>query len=138
MTQETKPAPESDGAPLTDPAVSRLSSYQNRPQLEHSHSIRSVMTDSHYAVLPHGVDLSDWSEEDKELLDDHVRHMLHSKRSKFKQRMRAFGKYISKRRFLRIYMVEGKLTFTSAWLLCYTICLPHHHVRFGLGPFLDW
>jgi hypothetical protein len=49
-------------------------------------------------VLPHGVSLEGWSEEDKEALDDHVRHMLHSKRSKFKQRMVAFGKYIQKRK----------------------------------------
>lgn len=77
--------------------MQRTWSWQRQPRMERSHSISSVMTDSHYAVLPHGVTLDDWAEEDKEALDDHVRHMLHSRRSKFKQRMRAFGKYISKR-----------------------------------------
>jgi hypothetical protein len=62
-------------------------------------SITSQLADEHYAVLPHGISLEGWSEEDKIALDDHVRHMLHSKRSKFKQTMKAFGKYISKREY---------------------------------------
>ena len=78
--------------------MQRTWSWQRRPPVERTHSITSVMTDSHYAVLPHGIDLDDWTEEDKEALDDHVRHMLHSRRSKFKQRMKAFGKYVSKRK----------------------------------------
>ncbi len=81
------------------PSVQRTWSWQRRPPVERSHSITSVMTDSHYAVLPHGMNLEDWTEEDKEALDDHVRHMLHSRRSKFNQRMKAFGKYVSKRKF---------------------------------------
>jgi hypothetical protein len=79
------------------PTVQRTWSWQRRPQLERSHSISSVVTDSHYAVLPHGVSLEGWSEDDKAALDDHVRHMLHSKRSKFKHTMVAFGKYVSQR-----------------------------------------
>lgn len=81
----------------TTPTMQRTWSWQRKPQMERSHSISSVVTDSHYAVLPHGFSLEGWSEEDKEALDDHVRHMMHSKRSKFKQRMVAFGKYIRKR-----------------------------------------
>ncbi|KAF1985746.1 hypothetical protein K402DRAFT_421681 [Aulographum hederae CBS 113979] len=59
-------------------------------------SISSDLTDSYYAVLPHGVSLENWSEEDKAELNDHVRHMLHSRRSKFKQSMKGFKKYVSK------------------------------------------
>jgi hypothetical protein len=90
--------PADDAAATAPIPVSRTFSWQRRPKPERSHSISSVMTDSHYAVLPHGIDLDGWSEEDKEALDDHVRHMLHSRRSKFNQRMKAFGKYVSKRK----------------------------------------
>ena len=62
-------------------------------------SISSSMSESRYAVLPHGVTLVGWSDEDKELLNDHVRHMLHSKRSAFKRGMKGFGKYVRKRKF---------------------------------------
>jgi hypothetical protein len=91
-------APKLDPTTPEHPPVQRTWSWQREPRVQRRGSISSVLTDSHYAVLPHGVDLDDWSEEDKEALDDHVRHMMHSRRSKFKQRMRAFGKYVSKRR----------------------------------------
>ena len=90
---------EPDTEPLAQtPSIQRTWSWQRRPPVQRSHSISSEMTDSHYAVLPHGVSLDDWSEEDKEALDDHVRHMLHSKRSKFKQSMKAFGQYVRTRK----------------------------------------
>lgn len=54
-------------------------------------------TANHYAVLPHGRSLTGWSTADKQELNDHVRHMLHSKRSKFKRGMKGFRQYISKR-----------------------------------------
>src|SRR3954464_10536169 len=99
IQSEPTPLETGDQAQIgTAPTMQRTWSWQRRPQIERSHSISSVVTDSHYAVLPHGFTLDDWSEEDKEALDDHVRHMLHSKRSKFKQRMVAFGKYIRKRK----------------------------------------
>lgn len=72
------------------------------PRMETSatlNTITSRVNDRHYAVLPHGVQLRGWSEEDKLELDDHVRHMLHSRRSKFKRSMRGFGQYIRKREF---------------------------------------
>ena len=75
-------------------------------------SITSEVLEEHYAVLPHGVSLDGWSEEDKLVLDDHVRHMLHSKRSKFMQKLKAFGKYISKREFL-VTCQKHKLTFLA-------------------------
>ena len=64
-----------------------------------THSLASVMSESpnQYAVLPHGVSLAGWSQEDKDELNDHVRHLLHSRRAKFKRSMRGFGKYVRKR-----------------------------------------
>lgn len=50
-----------------------------------------------FAILPDGTNLAGWSHQDIEELNDHVRHMLHSRRSKFKRSMKGFGKYVSKR-----------------------------------------
>lgn len=99
IQSEPTHTPEEDQEPLgPTPSIQRTWSWQRKPRIERTHSISSVVSDSHFAVLPHGVSLEGWSDEDKEALDDHVRHMLHSKRSKFKQRMVAFGKYIRKRK----------------------------------------
>jgi hypothetical protein len=53
----------------------------------------------HYAVLPEGISLEGWSSEDKEELNDHVRHLLHSRREGFKRAMKGFGKYVRRRMF---------------------------------------
>lgn len=66
--------------------------------LRNTHSIASVMSESNYAVLPHGVVLEGWTDEDKEELNDYVRHLLHSRRAKFKRSMRGFGKYVRTRK----------------------------------------
>lgn len=63
-------------------------------------TIDSHLSDSRYAVLPHGTRLDGWSKEDKKELNDHVRHMLHSRRSKFKRSMRGFGQYVKRRESL--------------------------------------
>ena|SRR2546423_3663255 len=65
-----------------------------------THSLASVLSESpdQYAVLPHGVSLAGWSREDKDELNDHVRHLLHSRRAKFKRSMRGFGKYVRRRK----------------------------------------
>jgi hypothetical protein len=60
-------------------------------------TITSRVNDKYYAVLPHGVTLPGWSEEEKLQLNDHVRHMMHSKRSKFKRGMKGFRQYVKKR-----------------------------------------
>ena len=60
-------------------------------------TITSRVNDKYYAVLPHGVTLPGWSEEEKLELNDHVRHMLHSKRSKFKRGLKGFGQYMRRR-----------------------------------------
>ncbi|KIV92745.1 hypothetical protein PV10_04016 [Exophiala mesophila] len=119
IQSEPTHTPAEEQEPLgTTPSIQRTWSWQRKPQIERTHSISSVVSDSHYAVLPHGVSLEGWSDEDKEALDDHVRHMLHSKRSKFKQRMVAFGKYVRKPLgfFVTLYAVLITL-FGLAWVL---------------------
>lgn len=71
--------------------------FGSTDQLNRTFSITSQVEDDHYAVLPHGVTLEGWTDEDVEALDDYVRHMLHSRRSRFKRSMKGFGKYIRKR-----------------------------------------
>jgi hypothetical protein len=61
-------------------------------------TIDSQLSESRYAVLPHGTDLEGWTKDDKKEVNDHVRHMLHSKRSKFKRTMRGFGQYVRRRK----------------------------------------
>jgi hypothetical protein len=89
-----------------------------RPQLTHSSTISSTMTDSYYAVLPHGKSLAGWSDAEKAELNDHVRHMLHSRRSAFKRGMRGFGQYIRRPLgfFVTLYAVLITL-FGAAWVL---------------------
>lgn len=81
-------------------------------------SISSRMTDSHWAVLPHGTTLEDWTEEDIAELNDHVRHLLHSRREGFKRSMRGFRKYVSKPLglFVTVYAVLVTL-FGAAWVI---------------------
>ncbi|KAJ9504218.1 hypothetical protein H2202_000274 [Exophiala xenobiotica] len=121
---DTRPegAPAGDGTEGEDVpgtgTMQRTWSWQRRPEIERTHSISSVVTDSHYAVLPHGVSLDSWSDEDKEALDDHVRHMLHSKKSKFKFGMIAFGKYVRKPLGFFVTLYATLITlFGLAWVL---------------------
>lgn len=73
------------------PAIDRLATTATM------NTISSRVNDRYFAVLPHGVRLQGWSEEDKLELNDHVRHMMHSRRSKFKRSMKGFGQYVRKR-----------------------------------------
>lgn len=95
--------PRSEGVPAT---------------LRRSDTITSRLTDSHYAALPHGISLEDWTEEEKMELDDRVRHMLHSKRSRFKRTMKGFGQYVRRPLgfFVTLYAVLITL-FGLAWVL---------------------
>ncbi|EME86300.1 uncharacterized protein MYCFIDRAFT_60820 [Pseudocercospora fijiensis CIRAD86] len=80
-------------------------------------SISSELSDSHYAVLPHGVSLEGWAEEHVAELNDHVRHLLHSKREGFKRSMRGFRKYISKPLGLFVFVYATLVTlFGAAWV----------------------
>jgi len=82
-------------------------------------SITSQLSDSHFAVLPHGVDLEGWSKEDTDDLNDHVRHLLHSRKEGFKRSMRGFRQYISKPLglFVTVYAILVTL-FGAAWVFC--------------------
>ncbi|KAB2569433.1 Integral membrane protein [Lasiodiplodia theobromae] len=85
---------------------------------ERAFSITSALSDSRYAVLPHGIELEGWTEEDKAELNDHVRHMLHSRRSKFKRSMKGFGKYVSRPLGFLVTLYATLITlFGLAWVL---------------------
>lgn len=80
-------------------------------------SISSQLSDSHYAVLPHGVSLEGWQDEDVAELNDHVRHLLHSKREGFKRSMAGFKQYISKPLGLFVFVYATLVTlFGAAWV----------------------
>lgn len=84
-------------------------------------SILSTMDegpDHHYAVLPHGASLPGWTDEEKAILDDHVRHVLHSKRAKFKRTMRGFGRYVKNPLGFIVTLYFFLITFWgAAWVL---------------------
>jgi hypothetical protein len=74
--------------------------HETRPGLERrATDISAILDDGEprFAILPDGQTLNGWTHEEVEQLNDHVRHMLHSRRSKFKRSMKGFGKYVSKR-----------------------------------------
>lgn len=89
-----------------------------RPAVERVSSISSRLTDSHYAALPHGTTLDGWTEEEKMELEDRVRHMLHSRRSRFKRGLKGFGQYVRTPLgfFVTLYAVLITL-FGLAWVL---------------------
>ncbi|KAI1326736.1 hypothetical protein F5Y16DRAFT_373891 [Xylariaceae sp. FL0255] len=74
--------------------------------------------DFNHAVLPEGVSLEGWTKEEMAELNDHVRHMLHSRRSKFKRAMKAFGQYVRKPLGLFVTVYATLITlFGAAWVL---------------------
>ncbi|KAF9701234.1 hypothetical protein EKO04_000697 [Ascochyta lentis] len=81
-------------------------------------TIDSQLSDSRFAVLPHGTSLEGWSKRDKAEMNDHVRHMLHSKRSKFKRTMRGFGQYVRRPLGFLVTLYAVLITiFGLAWVL---------------------
>ncbi|KAF3232875.1 hypothetical protein TWF192_002802 [Orbilia oligospora] len=106
---EEEVPPEDNEAPIP-PALQR--------QRSRALSITSNLTDSHYAVLPHGVTIDDWTEEERAMLDDHVRHLLHSKREKFKRGWRGFKQYVKRPLGLFVTIYATLITlFGLAWVL---------------------
>lgn len=77
------------------------------------------MSEGHnYAVLPHGARLPGWTRDEKEMLNDHVRHLMHSRRAKFKRGMRGFGRYVRKPVGFLVTLYAFLLTFWgAAWVL---------------------
>jgi hypothetical protein len=86
--------------------------------LNRTYSITSEITPSHYAVLPSGASLDGWTREEVDQLNDHVRHMLHSRRSRLKRSMKAFGKYVRKPLGFAVTLYGVLITlFGLAWVL---------------------
>ena len=71
-------------------------------------------------------------------LNDHVRHMLHSRRSKFKRSMKGFGQYVRKREYTYMEASGWRLICYSSWILHYSICHSDYTLRSGMGALLDW
>ncbi|KAL3474567.1 hypothetical protein BJX99DRAFT_176685 [Aspergillus californicus] len=94
---------------------------ETRPPLERPLTTISAVLDEEeprFAVLPDETSLHGWSPEEIEQLNDHVRHMLHSRRSKFKRSMKGFGKYTSKPLGFLITLYATLITlFGLAWVL---------------------
>ncbi|KAJ9614467.1 hypothetical protein H2200_002604 [Cladophialophora chaetospira] len=81
-------------------------------------TIDSQLSDSRYAVLPEGASLSGWTYQDRMELNDHVRHMLHSRRSKFKRSMKGFAQYVRRPLGFCITLYATLITlFGLAWVL---------------------
>ncbi|KAF2837971.1 hypothetical protein M501DRAFT_995233 [Patellaria atrata CBS 101060] len=81
-------------------------------------TIDSRLSDSRYAVLPQGASLAGWSHEDRLELNDHVRHMLHSRRSKFKRSMKGFWQYVQRPLGFLVTLYATLITlFGLAWVL---------------------
>ncbi|KAA8575677.1 hypothetical protein EYC84_004794 [Monilinia fructicola] len=98
-----------------------------RPRIERGDTGAFTLTESrshpddevpHYAVVPEGINLDGWSSADKEELNDHVRHLLHSRREGFKRAMKGFGQYVRKPLgfFVTLYAILITL-FGLAWVL---------------------
>lgn len=111
------PRPES--AAVADAEAAEMGEpYTAETRRRRSGSLTSVLSETHYAVLPHGVRLDGWTEEEKAELNDHVRHLLHSRKAKFKRSMKGFKQYVKKPLglFVTIYAVLITL-FGLAWVL---------------------
>ncbi|PGH01733.1 hypothetical protein GX51_05049 [Blastomyces parvus] len=88
----------------------------DRLRLQSSKS--AVIDELCFAVLPDGETLTGWSEADKLELNDHVRHMLHSRRSKFKRSMKGFGQYVRRPLGFLVTLYATLITlFGLAWVL---------------------
>ncbi|KAK4670758.1 hypothetical protein QC764_611580 [Podospora pseudoanserina] len=109
--------------PSKESIASAAAAVQGEQQGEHagprSPSLSSVLTsEPQYAILPNDASLQGWREEDVKLLNDYVRHMLHSRRSKIKQRFKAFGKYVRRPLGFLITLYATLITlFGLAWVL---------------------
>lgn len=90
-----------------------------------------------YAIVPDGVSLEGWSTTDKQELNDHVRHLLHSRKARFRRAMKGFGQYASRRKRLPEFPNHSNVNL-SPWLLRHALRNSHHDFRLDLGVVLDW
>ncbi|RMZ70623.1 integral membrane [Pyrenophora seminiperda CCB06] len=81
-------------------------------------TIDSQLSDSRFAVLPENTDISGWSVADKKEVNDHVRHMLHSRRSRMKRSLKGFGSYVRRPLGFLVTLYAFLITaFGLAWVL---------------------
>ncbi|KAJ5933820.1 hypothetical protein N7454_006149 [Penicillium verhagenii] len=117
----TRPPPSDEEQGTSTDEGERSDDSKQRPTLEQLRpfsSMSSVLAGPRYAVLPEGHELAGWTKEDFAELNDHVRHMLHSRRSKFKRSMRGFGQYIRKPLGFLVTLYATLITlFGLAWVL---------------------
>ncbi|ODA77444.1 hypothetical protein RJ55_07073 [Drechmeria coniospora] len=91
---------------------------RQRSAMQRSSTITSRLTDAHYAALPHGRSLEGWTDDEKWELDDQVRHMLHSRRARFKRSMKGFGQYVRRPLGFFVTLYATLITlFGLAWVL---------------------
>ncbi|KAJ4324921.1 hypothetical protein N0V94_000975 [Neodidymelliopsis sp. IMI 364377] len=108
-------AAQAEAEPQSPPRLQRTETEGTTATLA---TIDSQLSESRYAVLPHGTSLEGWSKHDKAEVNDHVRHMLHSKRSKFKRTMRGFGQYVKRPLGFLVTLYATLITlFGLAWVL---------------------
>lgn len=116
------PSPPEAPRPPEEPAPEELEGLDEEEMVARRRqrltSITSRLDEDHFAVLPQGEQLQGWSTEDVAELNDHVRHMLHSRRESFKRGMKGFGQYVRKPLgfFVTLYAVLITL-FGLAWVL---------------------
>ncbi|KAF3481465.1 uncharacterized protein GIQ15_04224 [Arthroderma uncinatum] len=86
--------------------------------VKRTETIKSTLSESRFAVLPEGITLEGWDPSDKWEINDHVRHMLHSRRSKFKRGMKGFWQYVQKPLGFLVTLYATLITlFGLAWVL---------------------
>lgn len=107
--------------PVEISAISDDASDEHR--LGRRTSLSSTINSHYYAVLPHGVSVDDWADEDIEELNDHVRHMLHSRRSKFKRSMKGFSQYVRKRECGGLLLVSVRIVTDQMTALGFFVTL---------------
>lgn len=112
------------GDQLPDLTQSGEAEQAARAGLSRTNTIDSTLSTTeegpghHYAVLPHGASLAGWTNEEKAALDDHVRHLLHSRRARFKRTMRGFGRYVRNPLGFIVTLYFFLITFWgAAWVL---------------------
>ncbi|KAJ5833669.1 hypothetical protein N7474_001980 [Penicillium riverlandense] len=119
----SRPPPSSDEeqGTTTDEAELSEDAKKERPRIEQLRpftSMSSVVSGPRFAVLPEGHDLEGWTKEDFAELNDHVRHMLHSRRSKFRRAMKGFSQYVRKPLGFLVTLYATLITlFGLAWVL---------------------
>lgn len=118
-SEESESASEADTAERPKPE--KRPTAQRRYTGGTLNTITSRVNDKYYAVLPHGVALAGWTEEEKLELNDHVRHMLHSKRSKFRRGMKGFGQYARRREYPSITPMNSTHKYRTALGLFVTV-----------------